>query len=50
MAVITYSAAIKQALTAELEKEIDRQVEGAIEKVKAASPLAPELALEDLYA
>ena len=39
----------EQAL-AELEKEIDRQVEGAIEKVKAASPLAPELALEDLYA
>jgi pyruvate dehydrogenase E1 component alpha subunit len=35
---------------AELEKEIDRRVEGAIETVKAAPPLAPELALQDLYA
>ncbi len=34
----------------ELEDRIDRRIEEAIGKVKAAPGLAPELALEDLYA
>ena len=35
---------------AELEADIERQIDAAVETVKAAPLLAPEVALQDLYA
>ena len=38
------------ATLAELEADIERQIDAAVETVKAAPLLAPEVALQDLYA
>jgi TPP-dependent pyruvate/acetoin dehydrogenase alpha subunit len=41
---------LNEKTLAQLEEDIRRQVEGAVEAVKAAPLLAPEVALQDLYA
>ena len=44
------AGALDAATLAELEADIERQIDAAVETVKAAPLLAPEVALQDLYA
>jgi len=41
---------LNETLLAQIEADIQRQIEDAVAKVKAAPLLAPEIALQDLYA
>jgi pyruvate dehydrogenase E1 component alpha subunit len=41
---------LSETLLLEIEADIQRQIEAAVATVKAAPPLAPETALQDLYA
>jgi hypothetical protein len=41
---------LSETLLAQIEADVQRQIEEAVVTVKAAPLLAPEVALEDLYA
>ena len=41
---------LTDTLVKQVEEDAQRQIEAAVATVKAAAPLAPEAALQDLYA